>query len=222
MKFLIGLLLFEGFLIGIMFFDDFRWTIGGIFLLITVTFSMALWALVRNKRFIVIVLVFAIATMPIRAEQKDNALLVGCCIVVVVALIGYTVYRICKKLPDLKKKIDAPMTNDTDEASSPVPTNALGVLTLPEWGLQMTTNWQTASIGFQSSTNGQAWDEEFSITNWFGEGLVVAVLYSNSVPLKTNCATVFWTNDPVQINFGNFIPPNHSDMLKLWRSQARD
>jgi hypothetical protein len=227
-KFLVGLTLYVLILLLFSGFRDPVWMIGGFILLGAVTFGFAWSAFLKSRSLVAAILVLSLATAPLKAEspsvneaKSKNVVLYICCVVVIGGLLVYATYRICKAIRTIKKNLGNINTNAVVEANGVMLTNrtsaALHMPDRPGSDI-LTEDWQPVSLTLQNSTDGLNWADRFSMTNWMGSNLVVAVIYSNSVPLQTNMAPVYWTNDPVFLNFSAVMPTNTSDPKLFWRA----
>ena len=226
-KFLSGLLLYALILLGISWLPDQYWILGGLILAGAVTFGLAWSAWLKRRTVITGLLILALASAPVRAEAPDvrekkvAPVLYVCCVLVVGALIGYATYRICKAFKTIKKNLDNLKTNDVTVVDGAVlashPNSALHMPPMPE-SEYLTDDWQPVALTLQSSTDLLNWTDAYSMTNYMGSNLVVSVIYSNNVPLQTNMAPVYWTNDPVFLNFAAVMPTNTSEPKLFWRA----
>lgn len=221
-KFLAGLSLYAFVIVILSLFDDYRIAIGGFMILGSVTFALALWAIIKTGRFIGVVVAASILGMPLKAseppERKENTVIMGCAVLVVGAIIIWGVWKICKKLPVPPRKGSAPpSTNDVASAAGPINSLAPPLL-MPEATITGSDDWDTAPMTFQSSTNGIDWRDEYTVTNWFSPNLAIAVIYSNGIPLMTNAAPIHYTNENIVLNFSSVLPSSDMSPVKLWRS----
>jgi hypothetical protein len=230
-KHLLGLLAYALIVLGFSFFKEWPWMVGGLIMLGGVTFGVAWAAFLKSRSLVTTILVLSLATAPLKAEAPSvnetgskNVVLYVCCVVVIGGLLIYATYRICKAIKTIKKNLDNINTNAVVEANGVLLTNRpSAALHMPDRpGVDvLTEDWQPASLTLQNSTDGLKWADRFSMTNWMGSNLVVAVIYSNSVPLQTNMAPVYWTNDPVFLNFSAVMPTNTSEPKMFWRAVER-
>jgi hypothetical protein len=229
-KFLLGLLFYALVLLGISWLPDQYWILGALILLGAITFGFAYSAWLKSTRVITALLILALASTPVKAEAPDvrqskvAPVLYVCCVVVIGGLLAYATYRVCKALKTIKKNLDNIKTNDVTLAEGLALTNhpnaALHMPAMPE-SEYLSDDWQQVALTLQSSTDAQNWTDRYAMTNWMGSNLVVSVIYSNSVPLQTNMAPVYWTNDPVLLNFGAVMPTNVSEPKLFWRAVER-
>lgn len=173
------------------------------------------------KKLTTIALIAALVSTPVnapKAEPKKDAVLIGCAVIIVGGIIIYGLYKICKMLPPTPPR-NPPATNQTHQGASLIkidgPLSNAPALLLPDEAVANMDQWQSFAMAFQSSTNLSDWRDEYSVTNWANSSQAVSILYSNSLPLATNFAPVYWTNDAVILDFSGAMTQSKD---RFWRA----
>lgn len=225
-KFLSGLSLYALAiaLVGVAALKDYRYGLAGLFILNAITFAVWLWHHVKPKTIVTIALIAAITGAPIRQRAQEpppgeDAVAIACGVLIVGGIIVWGIWKICKMLPppNPPPKTNAPpaggRTNQAPRISSVMP-----ALLLPDFSAYNAPGWQTAAFGFQSSADGANWDEDYAITNWLCENLLISVCSSNGVALLTNVIPMSWTNEQVVCDFSSVMVSAMTDKSRFWRS----
>jgi hypothetical protein len=225
-KFFAGTLFYALVLAVLSCFNDYRIVIYGFMLMNALAFSMALAALIKSKAIVALILCGALALAPAQAgeqppppPEKDSAVLAGCAILIVGAIIVYGLWKLCKKLPSLPPTTrNPPVTNPPPNPNFVFGMDTNGpALVMPDWKITQLNDWDTAVMTFQSSTNGADWKDEYTVTNWFNNAQFVSIIYSNGLPLMTNFGPCYWTNGTMVSDFGPVMPAKETMALRLWR-----
>lgn len=232
-KFLAGLVVYALVVWGMTLFDDYRVSVFGLFALCFLTFAMALWSLVRNNKAVSLLLVVALLLAPTKGgcddakspAQKDavGAVIAGCGVLAVGAVIIWGLWKICKKMPGpTTPPKNPPTTNPPPDPDSLKRSFAAAstngpVLVMPDLAITEQNTWDIAVIQYQSTTNATDWVPEYTATNWFNNSQFVSILYSNGLPLMTNYGAAYWTNDVMVSDFSAVMPSAEQAPLRLWR-----